>query len=673
MYFQRMSSRDGVAELEEAEHEHCKNCIKYNCNVRPNPPDSCHMITCQLGCGLRFHSCKLDEHQHLCPSHKVQCVNFTNGCPIILPRSDLGPHLERCPASVVQCTMEWNRWPVYSKERQSRVPFVHDNIHARYGQLDVALALRDQRMLNEAMKAPRATRRALRNHLTQRFPAVPLCSPRKGLEYDIHTSQSNDTSRTVSDDDSDAPWETAKDPPGLQRSVCSELFRSTKKLSENVKAATYGMPGKTESTSKLHDIVEHMEHTLSEKNDRGNQNDASTDKTQNESEDEVVMKEENQESDIDANMNRPRDLIGLRKTGDKMETGLSKVNLENDDYMRIKFKIRFTDDKPNDIENKCRPPKMIIPDPPAPPPLMLKQILGLDLNLESITRYQAKPKSMYTFLCSQEFRRDEYAWHFKNVHNDIHGGLNGWLEQRCPLAHYGCTFSIRRFHPKQKGDQVVFSNILESFGVKPKVPGYHASQSHEGLQERIIEKIETQCEENGRIQRAISHESTPEIFTSKDYNSAIKVNGNPSMVIQKADGTENSHQPITSHRTSPAANQDPCPNKIETEPEDADQPMKSLETSPVANQDPCPNKIETGDSDCTPPDLLTSLPFEVIQHIAQCLDSYSMCNLALTSKILRDVCCSLLEQKGIVIQQWQREQVGGRIHWYISFKVCISL
>ena len=86
------------------------------------------------------------------------------------------------------------------------------------------------------------------------------------------------------------------------------------------------------------------------------------------------------------------------------------------------------------IENKSAPPA-------APPTsLMLQHILGLDLNLESITRYQAKPKSMYTFLCAQSFKRNEYAWHFQNVHCDIHSNLNGWLEQRCPLASYGCTY-----------------------------------------------------------------------------------------------------------------------------------------------------------------------------------------------------------------------------------------
>lgn len=96
--------------------------------------------------------------------------------------------------------------------------------------------------------------------------------------------------------------------------------------------------------------------------------------------------------------------------------------------------------------------------------------LGLDLTLETITRYQSKPNDMYTFLCGQEFRRDEYSWHYKNVHNDIHGGLNGWLEHRCPLAHYGCMYSLRRFYPTVKGATVIHNDTLESFGVKPFVP-----------------------------------------------------------------------------------------------------------------------------------------------------------------------------------------------------------
>ena len=85
---------------------------------------------------------------------------------------------------------------------------------------------------------------------------------------------------------------------------------------------------------------------------------------------------------------------------------------------------------------------------PAPPingdcSVMLQEILSLDLNMEFVTRYQAKPRSMYTFLCSQNFRRDEYAGHFRHVHSELLSGLNGWIEARCPLAQEGCTYSYR--------------------------------------------------------------------------------------------------------------------------------------------------------------------------------------------------------------------------------------
>lgn len=49
-----------------------------------------------------------------------------------------------------------------------------------------------------------------------------------------------------------------------------------------------------------------------------------------------------------------------------------------------------------------------------------------------------------------------------------------------------------------------------------------------------------------------------------------------------------------------------------------------------------------------------NLPFEVLQHVSRHLDSFSLCNLALTCKLLRDVCCSLLDERGIVIQVWEK-------------------
>jgi hypothetical protein len=55
-----------------------------------------------------------------------------------------------------------------------------------------------------------------------------------------------------------------------------------------------------------------------------------------------------------------------------------------------------------------------VPLPANPPELPLLTTLGLDLSIECIPRYQNKPKSMYTFICAQDFRRDEFAWHYRN-------------------------------------------------------------------------------------------------------------------------------------------------------------------------------------------------------------------------------------------------------------------
>ena len=45
-----------------------------------------------------------------------------------------------------------------------------------FNQLDIALALRDQRMLTKSMKASKRTRQILTNALNRRHPAVPLAA-----------------------------------------------------------------------------------------------------------------------------------------------------------------------------------------------------------------------------------------------------------------------------------------------------------------------------------------------------------------------------------------------------------------------------------------------------------------------------------------------------------------
>ena len=120
-----------------------------------------------------------------------------------------------------------------------------------------------------------------------------------------------------------------------------------------------------------------------------------------------------------------------------------------------------------------------VPNPPDLPGAtnISNSSMRLDLRLETETRLQTKPKSMYTFVCAQQFRRDEYHWHSKNVHDDILGGMNNWLEQRCPMASYGCGYSMRRMYPKldeenEPRSTIVFSPGVESFGISslPNIP-----------------------------------------------------------------------------------------------------------------------------------------------------------------------------------------------------------
>lgn len=175
--------------------------------------------------------------------------------------------------------------------------------------------------------------------------------------------------------------------------------------------------------------------------------------------------------------------------------------------------------------------------------------LRLDLTLEQLVprpSWAPREGSMFTFECGQLFRREEFLSHFRNVHGDIHSGLNGWMEHRCPLAYYGCTYSQRRFCPSRQGSKVIHDRHLRSFGV---------------------------------------------------------------------------------------------------------QPMMDVVAEPGC-------------------DRLSALPYEILQHVARFLDGFSLCQLSMVSRTMRDVCAGLLQTRGMVVVQWEKRQYpDGRRSWQIKDKV----
>ncbi|XP_021040959.1 F-box only protein 40 isoform X2 [Mus caroli] len=131
-------------------HRHCEGCINRHCHVPVEPSVSCLVISCHLLCGATFHMCKESEHTLLCPLEQVPCLNSEYGCPLSMARHKLAKHLQVCPASVVCCSMEWIRWPNVDSET-----FLHENIMKETPSeecLDTALALQDQKVLFRSLK-----------------------------------------------------------------------------------------------------------------------------------------------------------------------------------------------------------------------------------------------------------------------------------------------------------------------------------------------------------------------------------------------------------------------------------------------------------------------------------------------------------------------------------------
>lgn len=136
--------------MPENHHEHCDKCYDAHCQAPVQMYVSCRTIKCQRNCGTVLHMCKQDEHRLLCPNETVPCLNALYGCPLDMLRHRLARHLEVCPASVVCCSQEWNRWPASETDMTFYKNLSKSPQTA--GNLDVAMALRDQEQLFRSIK-----------------------------------------------------------------------------------------------------------------------------------------------------------------------------------------------------------------------------------------------------------------------------------------------------------------------------------------------------------------------------------------------------------------------------------------------------------------------------------------------------------------------------------------
>ncbi|XP_078334596.1 F-box only protein 30-like isoform X2 [Crassostrea virginica] len=64
---------------------------------------------------------------------------------------------------------------------------------------------------------------------------------------------------------------------------------------------------------------------------------------------------------------------------------------------------------------------------------------------------------------------------------------------------------------------------------------------------------------------------------------------------------------------------------------------------------------------------LTNLPMEILECILDYLDGFSLNNLSLTCTTLRNLCASMLHQKGMVLLEWGKQYNSNL--WQIMKKV----
>lgn len=606
-------SEDGSDEslllLEEYEEEvdinihfHCEHCVKMGrCQERPKPGWACDIDYCPNGCGHRFHVCKTSEHRLMCSHERVPCINAGYGCPLWMQRRYIAEHLPFCPASVVICNAEWNRWALGAKEREKVA--MTKGITALYNpaDLDMCLALHDQELVNEMQRMPKRLRSTLCNQITRRFPCLPLTI--RGSRH--HTSNKNFNDHKVAH--STAEEEEDDLTPGLSVSVCIELLRGKKSVlpcpdSESRDAALPPTPSPTspDPSEDPDDTQGDGRRKHSQHNALPTKDDIASICCTHEIIKNICLFCRDDPDEPDFKMGKVwREHLLLKNPGEVrwvVEPCVEKVRKRNQFGMFAYKRYDESDEDEEEEGNNTTLDKMNLifdehghpmgkrPRFQTPPPAPITpKGLTMELTLKHYSRHQTKPRAMFTFQCMQELRRSEYSSHYQNMHSEIQEGMDGWLVHRCPLHVFGCPFIYDRLHPGQKDADVVYSQSLKAFGVRPKLE-YEAAACG-GLPRSRSPSVEKTTKAFGQLRL------TP-------------------MQRARRSGKES--------------------------------PSEQYLASSIH---------------------LTYLPIEVLQMIAVYLDGFSLNSLSQTCRLMRDVCLSLLNERGLVIIEWVRHIEDNKVRW----------
>ncbi|CAB1418255.1 unnamed protein product [Pleuronectes platessa] len=610
----------------ERQHVHCDSCYSRRCRAQVEVSVCCALIPCRLHCGALFHLCKEEDHLLLCPKVRVPCLNSGFGCPVQLPRSSQAAHLQVCPASVVCCSMEWNRWPTHDAHSYPNTE-LHENLlreREQGGCLDLAMALKDQDRLFHSMKMKKLfpelvqseeeeeikEERREEERRRERQKKASLVKEAAEKEARAPTWESFVTFNIQDQDEDEVEVENDQLLTQEEREAIATASSIDADLLENYRAWEHmfsmerggcreageeAVGGRGQGPAKgLGALIEEDAADMCVGAAASNTCKQVSGAATSSSSSSVKLTKENYVYEYV----EPMKIITVRTFNVPTSFSAKQGRIRNPGFYRRESRAVDTSDlgvtlKDMPVWEEIQASLLcslereqrghLIAESACSDGLLLDEgtqtynflsapfqrntslahltdgkplELHLQLQVESVTSRHHKASSAFTFLCGHTFQRREYGKHYKNIHSDIQMGVNGWFEQRCPLAYLGCTYSQRRFQPSTHEASVTF---------KPP-----------------------------------SH-------------------------------------------------------------------WMMLPNRPGALQTPYPPQRGRGGRAGGEEASLGSLPYEVLCHVASFLDSLSLSQLALVSRLMRQVCSSLLQDRGMVTLHWERtSDPHGGARWRVK-------
>ncbi|KAG7516701.1 F-box only protein 40-like [Solea senegalensis] len=633
------------------QHVHCDSCYSRRCRARVEVSVCCALVPCRLHCGALFHLCKEEDHLLLCPNVRVPCLNAEYGCPVQLPRSSHAAHLQVCPASVVCCSMEWNRWPANDAHSYPNTE-LHENLlrdREQGGCLDLAMALKDQDHLFHSMKMKKLfpelilsveeeekkdERREEERRKEKRRKAIlekELAAKKAAAHtwesfatFNINTVEEKDDEDENEDEDEDDEELTQEEREALARAsgVHAELLENYNAYERMFSMEMGGCREAGETTvggrgQRLTKGKRRSLDTLTEEETEDTSRGATTSNTCNQMSHPTTSSSSRQMGKYKYGHLEPMKIITVRTFKIPTSFSAKQSRIRNPGFYKRESQAVDTSDlgvRPDEMpvweevqasllcslekeqrghliaESKCTDGLLqdegtqtfdflsapfrrntSLADLTVGKPLELH----LQLQVEGVTSRHHKASSAFTFLCGHAFQRREYGKHYKNTHSDIQMSVNGWFEQRCPLAYLGCTFSQKRFQPSTHEANVTYNENMGCFSLHPATTV------------------------------SLGDASLP--FRSSGDSSASQRRRGGRAAGGGGGGGE---------------------------------------------------------------DSLSSLPYEVLCHMATFLDSLSLSQLALVSRLMRQVCSSLLQERGMVTLHWERKTYShGGAKWRVKQRV----